>query len=491
MTQLELDQEVTDLLLTALELENYPPAAMVYCRHAIECIVHNKYFQETGEKIVEEKGKKFPSIIDITEKLNRMIGKQSRLIIGSINAQSRGSLHWDFETRGNAADFEDVKLVIEQIKLVYFKIFNNKIKLEGLKISEHNLGMNLKQAVNKSLTEQGITRYSTPSINDVNKEELNTILNIAEAANDKEVKFDNWEFVRLGNAAKLNGKLELSEGYYRQSFRNFKIENNREGEAASQNNLGNIFRIRGDLEEAERLYKQSISVAREIRLREREAGSLNNLGLIFRIRGDLEEAEKLFKESLAISIDIDFRLGELNALSNLGTIAKYRDDLDEAEMFYKECLTISIEIEERIAQSDALLSLGNIARNKENFEDAGRLYKESLKIHRETGNRKGEASSINNLGNVSGDIGNLDEAERLYKESLKIDREIGDRLGEATSLNNLGENAVERGNLLEAVRLYEESLAIVKEIGYRLGEETTLGNIAELLEVLEGRGKKI
>ena len=425
MGPVEVEQTVTDFLLTAREFPNYPDVGMLQCRKAMECILHHKYYEEYGEYPETDQEGKYPSLIKIWKGIEKILQKQTSEVIFSINSQTRGSLHWDFGSRNDSLKHRHVDAVIGQITNLFEDVFGIIIDLEGLKISDKNFENNIKIFVNEELTKEGITRDSLPSKENVDIEKLGTILGVAEAANRKGVEYDNWDIVKLGSAAYLKGELEISEGYFRQAHRKFMITGEQKGVAASLNNLGNIARTRGDLEEAERLQKESLLINREIGNREGEANSLNNLGNIAETRGDLEEAERLHKESILIKREIGNREGEAGSLSNLGNIAIARGNLEKAEELYKASLAIFKEIGNRGGEAGLLTNLGNIARTRGDLEEAERLLNENLAIGIEIGNRLGVAHTLNNLAIIARTRGDIEEALRLFKESLSIKRESG------------------------------------------------------------------
>ena len=340
MDLVEVEQRVTDFLLSARKYTDDPKAGMLYCRLAMECIVHHKYYEENGEYPVRDQKGNYPSLIKIWNGIEKILQKQTSEVIFSINGQTRGSLHWDFDSRNDSLKQRHVDAVIGQITNLFEDVFGTIIVLEGLKISDKKFENNVKIFLNEELTKEGITQDSITSEGNADLEKLGTILDVAEAANRKGIEFDNWNLIRLGNAANLKGELEISEGYFRQAHRKFMITGEQVGVAASLNNLGNIAKTRGDLEEAEGLYKESLAIYKEIGNRLGEADSFNNLGNIAIDRGDLEEAERLYKESLAIFKEIGNREGEANSLGKLGLIAISRGDLEEAERLYKESLAI-------------------------------------------------------------------------------------------------------------------------------------------------------
>ena len=304
MDLVEVEQRVTGFLLTALEFPNHPDVGMLQCRKAMECILHHKYYEEYGEYPVTDQEGKYPSLIKIWKGIEKILQKQTSEVIFSINSQTRGSLHWDFDSRNDTLKQRHVDAVIGQITNLFEDVFGTIIVLEGLKISDKKFENNVKIFLNEELTKEGITQDSITSEGNADLEKLGTILDVAEAANRKGVEYDNWDLIRLGNAANLKGELEISEGYYRQAHRKFMITGEQVGVAVSLNNLGLIAKTRGDLEEAERLYKESLAIYKEIGNREGEANSLGKLGLIAISRGDLEEFDRLLKENLKLRLEI-------------------------------------------------------------------------------------------------------------------------------------------------------------------------------------------
>ena len=115
-----------------------------------------------------------------------------------------------------------------------------------------------------------------------------------EMQKNKNIGFDAWKLIEIGDAARLAGQLERAEGDYKQAQRKFKSEDDRQGEAAS---LKNIAYTRGDLDEAERLYRQNLAISKEIGDRQGEAKSLNNLRIVAEKRGEQDTANIFLREA--------------------------------------------------------------------------------------------------------------------------------------------------------------------------------------------------
>ena len=157
------------------------------------------------------------------------------------------------------------------------------------------------------LSEMGIGSQSHAEGKELTSEEegeVDEALEGAAAAEEAGIEFDPWEYITLGNAARLRGRNFPAEGYYREAMRLFLEAGDREGEAQSINNLGNIAKDRGDLDEAERLHRVSLAINREVGNRVGEATSLNNLGDLEEARGDHDVASEYYEQAKGICTEL-------------------------------------------------------------------------------------------------------------------------------------------------------------------------------------------
>ena len=173
------------------------------------------------------------------------------------------------------------------------------------------------------------------------------------------------------------------------------------------------------------MHLNSLDINRDIGDRQGEAASLNNLGLIAQTQGDVEEAKRLYLECMAIMIEIGDLIGVATSQNNLGNIAEIRDDLEEAKRFYLKSLDIKKDIGDRQGVALTLSNLGIVAERQGELEEAEQLQRESMAIMIEIGDRQGEAHSLGNLGLIAKIQGNLEEAEQLLRQNVRISLEIG------------------------------------------------------------------
>ena len=152
----EVEQVVTDFLLTALEFPEHPDMGMLQCRKAIECIVHHKYFIQYGQYPVRNSKGKYPGLIEIWFQLNNdeALERQVEEVILSIQGQSRGGLHWDHKSRNELLKQHHVDVVIDQICNTFVDIFEREISLKGAVLPEDKFGSNVKLSVLESIPEK-------------------------------------------------------------------------------------------------------------------------------------------------------------------------------------------------------------------------------------------------------------------------------------------------------------------------------------------------
>ena len=480
MDLVAIEQEVTDYLVHALELSDRPPAAMAYCRLATECITHNLHYREHGEyPSLGGKGK-FPSLAAIISRVVDSLERQTGEVLYSINAQSRGSLHWDFENRGGAVQGHHVEAVITQISNTFTDVFDISLSLSGITVSDEEVERKAKETLDWRLTQQGVDESSSPNEDEVEEGELDDVLGLAEAVRGRGYHFSPWDSIRLGKAADIRARTSQADVYYREALNQFIENGDRKGEAASLNGLGNVAKQRGDFDEAERLYRSSLSLERENGNPVGEATSLKDLGNIAMRRGDLDEAERLYRQSLDIHLENGNARGEAASLNNLGIIARRRGDLDEAEMLYRQSLAIEREIGGPLYAASTLNNLGSLAKRRGDLVEAEMLYREALSLYNEDGHFQGELMSLEHLGNIAKQRGDFDEAERLYRIVLSQSIENRDRRRESQLLNKLGRIARKRGDFEKAERLHTEALNIDRQQDNRQGESQELARLGRI-----------
>jgi CHAT domain-containing protein len=110
--------------------------------------------------------------------------------------------------------------------------------------------------------------------------------------------------------------------------------------------LGIAYRNLGQYQKAIEFHQQFLTIAREIGDRDGEAASLNNLGIAYKSLGQYRQAIEFYQQSLAIAREIGDKESEGLTLSNLGVLLVKQNQPELAIIFYKQ----SVNVREAIRQ---------------------------------------------------------------------------------------------------------------------------------------------
>jgi CHAT domain-containing protein/tetratricopeptide (TPR) repeat protein len=224
--------------------------------------------------------------------------------------------------------------------------------------------------------------------------------------------------------------------------------------------LGLAYNFLGQYQKAIEFHQQSLEISRQIGDRQGEAASLNNLGTAYQSLGQFHRAIEFHQQSLEISRKIGNSQGEAISLGNLGNAYDSLGQYQKALEFHQESLVIKREIGDRQGEAASLGNLGAAYQSLGQYQKASEFNQQYLEISREIGSRRGEAASLGNLGNAYQSLGQYQKAIEFYQQYLEISREIGDRVGESSSLNNLGNTFLKTHQLAEAETALRASIAI-------------------------------
>jgi CHAT domain-containing protein len=118
----------------------------------------------------------------------------------------------------------------------------------------------------------------------------------------------------------------------------------RQGEAATLNNMGTLYVDLSDDVQALSHLEESLQICREIGDRSGEAGALNNIGNARRMEEDYGAALEAYEQALAIMDEIGDRVGATITLKNIGEIHELLKNKPEALEYYLQSIALREEI---------------------------------------------------------------------------------------------------------------------------------------------------
>jgi signal transduction histidine kinase len=260
----------------------------------------------------------------------------------------------------------------------------------------------------------------------------------------------------------------------------FEQAGDKNGVAASLNNIGNVYYSLADYSQALKNYQESLSISKSIGDKKDVATSLNNLGNVYSSLADYPEARKHFQESLSIRRDIGDKSGIAGSLNNLGNVSSQLADYAEALKSYQESLSISKSISDKKTVASSLNNLGSVYSFLADYPEARKYLQESLNVFRDIGFKQGMASSLNNLGNIYFALADYPEALKHQQDSFSLNRDIGNKRGMANAIKDIGSIFIKLHRFEEAETHLQQSLLLCDELGLKQERFEALGFLAQL-----------
>ena len=235
-----------------------------------------------------------------------------------------------------------------------------------------------------------------------------------------------------------------------------------EAEAAAR--LGEIARLQGRLEDADRHLRAALDKC-PVENPGLKTRTLLSLGLMLLTRGALTEAEGVLADCLEAHAEVDDPAGRARCLNGLGVLAYFRGDSREAGQRYRDSLAISRRLGDQAAIGRSEMNLGVILHKEGRYAPAFEAYEASLAMFRAIGNRHEEANVEQNLGLALLEVGEIHEADEHLVAARRVFEGIGDRLGAATADSYRASGFARAGRQEAAAALLKRTLDTARELG--------------------------
>lgn len=524
----EIEQDATDFLLVAREFltSTRPDAAMLYCRKALECIVHHLYFLEKGEYPKEKPDGSRPGVVTLLKILKNSMGRQTNTVLFSINAQTRGSMHWDEESRGEVAKNHHVGDVIRQIRSVFFDLFEIELTLDGIEIDDVRLEKALKKNIAIDISNFTNEAQSENDYSEEELEDMDAILDVAEFATGKNIDFDPFNLLELANIAQLRGKIPEAERHFSKALEGI-TENMVKPFFRAISGLAECALDRGSPEEARNYWNRCRQHAQNHSDQHLESQAIGNLGLAYMREGNLEFAKNLYIESMELqksegdqkgvatnlfnitNIEIQMHnvgaafvssleayqiytvLNDPDGLANcsdqMGCIQSLLGNFEKALELHNAALELFLSFDEPDVDS-VIMCKGNMANclfQLKRFEDSKAEYDSVVELCEISSYAYGLATSLIGLGSAEFELGNLDSAEKLFSRGELVASESNDMQNMIAALNQLALIASRKKNYDDAIELLKKNMALSEQHGYHRFLETARKNLEAIRDKRE------
>ena len=415
-------REVTNLVSSASAMRLYPDAAMLYCRKALECIVHNKYNEIFGDFPTRNDVGHFSSVSSIMKKIQPELTGQTIHTLHSINHQAKSSIHWSKESRGGTeGKFHHVIAVISQIRAVFIDLYGMEIPEVEPVHSQSDLSTEI---VNQTITDitSMVSDQHEPDIDELNFVELTS--DAAEEALQSGMHISPQKELQIGKLAATAGEYERAITHLEQAAFRLKSTFDWKEMIDAKLELASVHRTLGDNGLARNLAEECLDLAQSRNLHHSIAESYKMLGNTFR-NSETDDAIKHYKNALKIYSSIGDEQGQGAIYHNLGLIHHHQGSFEIAEDLYNRSYQIDKNSNNLMGQSSSLNQLGMLERDRDNIDLAMNLFEQAMDLAMRLNYRNGVARAHSNLANACEATGDIDAAIYHQNESTNIRTEIG------------------------------------------------------------------
>lgn len=281
-------------------------------------------------------------------------------------------------------------------------------------------------------------------------------------------------FRKLGDSAK-------SLDYFLQSLNQFRLIEDRHGEAAVSERMGQILYEMSKFEDARMHFTRFLELSRELGSKTGEASALLFLGITLNVLGEPYEALRYIEQGKAVAVAIDSSAMIARSLLCEARVYRVLGELDRA---LDLCLRASTlhrlggdELEMARADTQAGQLLIPLGRDAE----AAEVLHRALGVFQVANDLQGQSSALAELEALMYAVRQDDQAIRYGRSALELDRRLGNRLNEANRLVDIGDSLARMGRPQQALQSLDKARSHYHSIGQRLGESQALQGMSEIL----------
>jgi tetratricopeptide (TPR) repeat protein len=297
--------------------------------------------------------------------------------------------------------------------------------------------------------------------------------------NERKVKTLNELF-----RANLTADPVKALGYTREALNLATEINDRNGMAASNNNLGVAYRNQGALDKALQYYIASLRIYEELKNKEGIALTKNNISNIYAMKKDYGQAMHYLEESYKTLIELGDQKKIIGSMNNLGNLYSDIQLYEQAMKYFQEAHQMSVK--NKIQFADPLSNIGNLYFRQGNYQRAIESYEEALAMERAVNNRLSILNIVTNLGVAYTKAKQPKLAIKYLEEASALSEELQAFSSTPSIYKSFAENFYEQGRTKEAY----ETLVKYDEAREKIYGEESSRNIAQMEMVLRFQEKE-
>jgi len=232
----------------------------------------------------------------------------------------------------------------------------------------------------------------------------------------------------IGVFYKNHGVVDKAMNYHLQSMQLNKEINNAKGYAYSLNNIGTIYSMKGQSKKALEYFLQSYWLLDSLKDQKNMVGALNNLGNTYLAMGEDYRAIGFYKKAIKVFDKIEY--SEFDPYSNIGNAYFNRGELEKARKYYELSLQTSIDREDVVGQAFAYHNLSALLINQGKKKEALKFELKALSHAQNVINKPLLKDIHLSLANLYYSQGNIEEA---YDNRVLYDAYRNDIVNETSS----------------------------------------------------------
>lgn len=265
----------------------------------------------------------------------------------------------------------------------------------------------------------------------------------------------------------ITGKSDLQKQDLDEMLNLADVRNDKKGKVSTLSNLARYFQRAHELQEMKRAIDEAQVILEEIDFPFGRITINSKAGSWYFMQNKYEDALKCWKMCNEESAKIGDEKGLSVALTNCGLALKALGDIDTALQYYNQSVEIDRKIGNRKSEAVNLGNIGSLHHSRGDFDKALQAYEQTLDIARSIGSKQIQSYYLGNLAVIYQTKGKRDKALTSYEDMLGITRQMGYLRGEVLSLSNLGAWYLEFGDFERAVAFFEEALKLANSTGLK------------------------